>query len=138
VIKVVLFDYNGVLSKMLVPQRQLIDLAKILKTKGIQPAIFSNVLIAGGKALDALGFFKAFDPVILARHHNYRKPHPSVYEHAVQLLGVKPNEIVFIDNLSENLVPAQELGMHIIHAKSTPQVAADIKNLLKKQNGLQL
>jgi len=43
------------------------------------------------------------------------KPEPRIYELAIQKSGFRPEEILFIDDLEENVLAAQDQGIHIIH-----------------------
>lgn len=43
------------------------------------------------------------------------KPEPLIYETAIKKSGFRPEEILFIDDLQENVQAAQDLGINIIH-----------------------
>lgn len=43
-----------------------------------------------------------------------RKPEEGIYRHAIQTLGVKPDEIVFLDDIGINLKAAAKLGIRTI------------------------
>jgi putative hydrolase of the HAD superfamily len=43
-----------------------------------------------------------------------RKPEPRFYEIACELVGVSPDECVFLDDLGVNLKPAAAMGMRTI------------------------
>lgn len=43
-----------------------------------------------------------------------RKPDPEFYEYALNLLKVKPSEVVFLDDIGPNLKAAQRLGITTI------------------------
>lgn len=43
------------------------------------------------------------------------KPEPLIYETAIKKSGYRPEEILFIDDLEENVQAAQALGINIIH-----------------------
>lgn len=84
------------------------------------------------------GGYRGFDPVILSYKVKSSKPDPKVYEIAIERLGVKPSEIIFIDNLSINIDGADKLGMKTVLAKNSDQVIADVTAIVKQENGLQL
>ena len=52
-----------------------------------------------------------------------RKPEPRFYEIACELLGVEPNECVFLDDLGINLKPAAAMGMTTIKVASAEQAS---------------
>lgn len=135
-IKVILFDVGKVLIRFSGPQIRLYRLAAQLKKRGFRLAILSNVIMPVGVVLKRLHVYSGFEPVVLSYEEKIKKPNIEIYKRTVEKLGVRPEEIVFIDNLQSNLVPAQELGMHTIHAKRTTQAVANLKALLKKENNL--
>ena len=137
-IKVVLFDVGGVLIRFTGVQIKLYLLADKIKAKGVRIAILSNIVSFGGLALKRLHIYRGFSTVILSYQEGVRKPEQKIYDITIKRLGVKPSEILFIDNLPENLVPAKKMGIHVVHAKSTSQTIRDIKQILKTQNNLEL
>ncbi len=46
-----------------------------------------------------------------------RKPDPEFYEYALNLLKVKPSEVVFLDDIGPNLKAAQKLGITTIRKR---------------------
>jgi putative hydrolase of the HAD superfamily len=58
-----------------------------------------------------------------------RKPHPEIYKLALDLLQHDPDEVVFIDDRSENIATAKSLGMHGIVHKTASQTAAELGQL---------
>lgn len=64
-----------------------------------------------------------------------QKPNMEIYELAEKRSGVKPNQILFIDNLEGNLVPAKQRGWQtFLYNPSKPEESSD---LLKKLLNLQ-
>jgi putative hydrolase of the HAD superfamily len=55
-----------------------------------------------------------------------RKPEPRFYEIACELLGVQPDECVFLDDLGINLKPAAAMGMTTIKVTNADQAIADL------------
>lgn len=137
-IKVVLFDIGGVLVRLSGPQFRLYRLAKKIRQKGIRVSILSNVAMPPGLILKWLHVCKGFTPVFLSYEEKIRKPYPEIYDRVVNRLGVRPEEIIFIDNLAGNLAPAKKLGMHVIHATTTSTVTEELRKILKQENGLDI
>lgn len=136
-IKVVLFDVGGVLVRPSGPQIKLYRLAEKIKQHGIRVSILSNVIKPIGAVLKKMHFYRGFEPVVLSYEEKIRKPNPEIYRRTIKRIGVKPNEILFIDNLAENILAAQKEGLITIHAVGTRQVVADLKQALKKHNNIQ-
>ncbi|HZB52151.1 MAG TPA: HAD-IA family hydrolase [Reyranella sp.] len=65
-----------------------------------------------------------FEHVVESSKLGLRKPDPRIYRHACDLLGVKPEECVYLDDLGINLKPARALGMRTIKV-GDPDVAID-------------
>ena len=84
-----------------------------------------NVSIAG-KNDEVMSLF---DFVIASSEQNVRKPDPDFYQLALEEANVRPNEVVFLDDLGINLKPARALGMHTIKV-------ADASNALRELNDL--
>ena len=55
-----------------------------------------------------------FDHVVESSKVGCRKPEPRFYEIACELVGVTPDECVFLDDLGINLKPAAAMGMRTI------------------------
>jgi HAD superfamily hydrolase (TIGR01549 family) len=43
-----------------------------------------------------------------------RKPSPDIYRHAIERLGVKPNDITFVDDRPRNLDAARQFGLQTV------------------------
>lgn len=114
------------------------ELVAQLRANGIKTGILSNVFSIGVNALRAGGFYEGFDPLLLSSEIGYAKPDPEFYQMAIDRFGVKPEEIIFIDDQQDVLQPAKDMGMHVILATSPQQIVNDTKALMFKENGLKL
>jgi putative hydrolase of the HAD superfamily len=65
-----------------------------------------------------------FEHVVESSKLGLRKPDPRIYRHACDLLGVQPEDCVYLDDLGINLKPARALGMRTIKV-GDPDVAID-------------
>ena len=65
-----------------------------------------------------------FEHVVESSKLGMRKPDPRIYQHACDLLGVPPEDCVYLDDLGINLKPARALGMRTIKV-GDPDVAID-------------
>ncbi len=65
-----------------------------------------------------------FEHVVESSKLGLRKPDPRIYQHACDLLGVRPEDCVYLDDLGINLKPARALGMRTIKV-GDPDVAID-------------
>lgn len=65
-----------------------------------------------------------FEHVVESSKLGMRKPDPRIYRHACDLLGVQPEDCVYLDDLGINLKPARALGMRTIKV-GDPDMAID-------------
>lgn len=65
-----------------------------------------------------------FEHVVESSKLGMRKPDPRIYRHACDLLGVRPEDCVYLDDLGINLKPARALGMRTIKV-GDPDTAID-------------
>ena len=74
-------------------------------------ALVSNATTRLELDLKRLGIDRAFDHVFNSSAIGHVKPHPEIYYAALDLLGIKANEVLFIDDRVENVNAAAETGM---------------------------
>jgi putative hydrolase of the HAD superfamily len=53
-----------------------------------------------------------FDALILSHEVRLRKPSPAIYAHCEKIVGVRPSQCVFIDDLPANIEAARARGWH--------------------------
>jgi putative hydrolase of the HAD superfamily len=69
-------------------------------------------------------FPSLFDAVVISGEVGMRKPEERIFWHAVGLLGLTPEECVFIDDLEVNVVAAEAVGMTaVLHTDPAATVA---------------
>ena len=136
-IKAVLFDNDGVMSRFTIPRPAMRKLVRELKGHGIKVGMLSNVkwFVPIYKLWRS---YNGFDVLLLSYREKIAKPNPEFYRLAIKQLGVKSQEILFIDNKQKNLEPAQQLGFKTLHSTSGKQAHQDIKDCILKENGIKL
>lgn len=75
-------------------------------------------------------FEDAFDFMTISAEVGWAKPDPRIYEFALDKLGVKAAESIFIDDVILNIQAANQLGMHGIWFRSALQTLADIQSFV--------
>lgn len=100
------------------PRPRLLDWIRRLRTRGIKVGAVTN----SWKTLSDAGIDDEFDVVVHSWREGVRKPEPAIYHLALERLGVKGPEAVYLDDIGANLKPAQELGMNTF--KVTDEEAA--------------
>ena len=72
----------------------------------------------------------AFDVIVVSAEVKLVKPHPKIYNLALEQLELNPEETIFIDDFIENVQGAEAIGMTGIHFVSTDDVVAKLRGLL--------
>lgn len=116
--------------KALVFYSDVFDLVGKLKAKGIKTAVLSTSMETQDKLISERHGYDAFDLVILSNRVGLRKPDPEIYKLTARQLKVKCSECLYIDDIKDNLLPAQKLGMKTILAKSPRQVVEEVLKIL--------
>jgi FMN phosphatase YigB (HAD superfamily) len=63
-----------------------------------------------------------------------RKPSRLIFERALGIAQASAERVVFIDDREQNIVPAKQLGMNVIHYQSATQLSAELHELGVKFN----
>jgi len=88
--------------------------------------------VYGVPELKSVGVYEYFHPIIISGDYGYRKPDPRLFQHALNRLGVRPDEAIFIGNdCYRDVFGAHQVGMKTVLFNSSPgevkthEVAAD-------------
>ena len=77
-------------------------------------------------APEVVAILALFDVVLESRTLGVRKPEPLFYELACEAVGVRPDEVVYLDDLGVNLKPARAMGMHTIKVTDPTEALAEL------------
>lgn len=81
----------------------------------------------GQRAAGAMGqVMPLFDAIIESSKAGVRKPDPKIYLMMCDLLAVKPQACVYLDDLGINCKPAAQLGMRAIKVVDVDQTLAEL------------
>ncbi len=72
-----------------------------------------------------------FDAVVESSKVGVRKPEPRFYELACEIIDVRPDECVFLDDLGINLKPAAAMGMRTIKVLTADQALTELEAILE-------
>ncbi len=110
--------------------KELIEFIKTLN-KGYKTGLLSN---AWSGARQSLNQRNACDTVfqysMFSCEVRLRKPDAHIYQRMLDLMEVKADEAIFVDDLAENVTGANAVGIYGIRFKATKQAIADVNNLL--------
>jgi epoxide hydrolase-like predicted phosphatase len=114
------------------PMPEMQDCVAELRRAGFPVGLLTNVTPTTEEEVRTNGGYEGFDFLVQSCKVGFAKPDPEMYELAMtHFPGLKPKEVVFIDDRERFLVPARTMGMETILASSVEQVIADIHKLLR-------
>jgi HAD superfamily hydrolase (TIGR01509 family) len=91
-----------------------------LRGRGLRTGLVSNAFDPGWllrRDLERMGLTERLDVIVFSSEVGKRKPHPSIFEAALEPLGVGPDNVLFIgDRLDADIAGANELGMTSVQA----------------------
>jgi putative hydrolase of the HAD superfamily len=113
---------------------EMVEMLDRVKAAGYRTACLTNNVIGGDgrdvgsdeRAILINAIMERFDVIVESSKVGVRKPEARFYEIACELLGVQPDECVFLDDLGINLKPAATMGMTTIKVTSAAQAIADL------------
>jgi|SRR5271166_2229006 len=110
------------------PDGAMIEAVRLARAGGIRTSLVSNSW--GVHRYPHAVFDELFDGLVISGEEGVRKPALRMYELGAERAGVRPEECVFVDDLSFNLTPAQELGMATVHHTSAATTVPQLERLL--------
>jgi HAD superfamily hydrolase (TIGR01509 family) len=95
-------------------------LLESLRARGLKLGLVSNAFDPGWLLhcdLEQMGLAERLDVAVFSSEVGLRKPHPAIFERALEALGVRPEDALFVgDRLYEDVRGAGELGMTTVQA----------------------
>ena len=95
-------------------------LLEALRARGLKLGLVSNAFDPGWllhRDLEQMGLAQRLDFSVFSSEVGTRKPHPAIFERALEALGVEPENALFVgDRLFEDIRGAGELGMTTVQA----------------------
>lgn len=113
------------------PWPEVMSFVDSLRDRGIVTAVLSNTVKPLSAMLHEEALYDGFHTIVLSDEVGLSKPDPEIYKLILERLQLQPDECIFIDDLSKNLVPAQELGMKTILAKDPAQIIDEVTRALE-------
>jgi epoxide hydrolase-like predicted phosphatase len=78
------------------------------------------------------GFEELVDLVVYSHEEGVAKPSPEIYERVTDRLAIRPDEVVFLDDVGENVEAAAALGWQAVQHRSTAESIRRITELLRE------
>jgi putative hydrolase of the HAD superfamily len=113
--------WGHVFEQVYTPKEEMFALASMLKDRGYKVGLLSNTESPAVRFFHQQGY-AMFDATVFSCEEGTSKPEPRIYKIALERLSVGPSEAVFIDDRTDFIEGAQELGMHTIRFEDPQQV----------------
>jgi putative hydrolase of the HAD superfamily len=101
-----------------------------LRRRGIVVTALTNNPSPEAELLARPELARLFDLAITSADVHLTKPNPAFYRHAEIRLGTAGNDILFVDDVLDNVEAARGLGWRAIHFRSTSQAIEEIEAAL--------
>lgn len=90
----------------------VIPALRAMRADGLRLAVVSNWGWAAPELLQTLELAQHFEVLSISARVGYQKPHPAIFEHALALLGVTPDEAVHVgDDPTADVLGARRAGI---------------------------
>jgi putative hydrolase of the HAD superfamily len=110
----------------------MVGLFRRLRASGVPTGMLSNSW--GGTYPPEL-MSELFDAVVISAEVGMRKPEPRIFRHAADVLGLRPSECIFIDDIEANVAAAEQLGFTGILHSGADGTSARVAELLDVRLG---
>jgi putative hydrolase of the HAD superfamily len=128
---------DGLLGRMFagtLPVPVMYDLLRTVRAAGYRTCLLSNSWGNDGDYPRDV-FPELFDAWVISAEVRMRKPEERIFRHAAGLLGLPPEQCVFIDDIEANIEAAAALGMVGVHHTDPAATAARVADLLGLPTG---
>ena len=100
------------------------ELVRAARAAGVPTACFSNATTHLEDHLAAAGVDDAFDTIVNSSRLGLAKPEAAFYAAACEQAGVRPDEVLFVDDRVENVVGALEAGVGAVRFQGVDRLRA--------------
>jgi epoxide hydrolase-like predicted phosphatase len=110
------------------PDEPMIEALRRARAGNVKTGLISNSW--GRGRYDRDSFPELFDGVVISGEVGLHKPQPEIFELGAKLIGLDPSDCVFVDDLRENCVGAEAVGMTAVLHRDTPKTLERLEELL--------
>jgi putative hydrolase of the HAD superfamily len=105
----------------------MLDWQLAIKQRGLLTAIVSNMGDAVHEHMEReLDWLSRFDVLVWSYQLRVAKPDPAIYRYALERLGTRPGETLFVDDKAENVDAAVEMGMKGLVFSTVEKLRSDL------------
>ena len=125
-------DFMQIFGDIFTPIDEMIEFHSELKKCGFKTYIFSNTNDTAVKWIsEHYPFFNEFDGYFLSYKMKLAKPNEAFYEALEKETGKSGEDIIYMDDKSENIEPALKRGWQGIVVNSPGKAISQVKQLLE-------
>lgn len=114
-----------------VANTELIEYGRGLRPR-LRTGILSNSFVgAREREQAAYGFEDLVDDIVYSHEVGMSKPDSRIFELTCERLAVRPDEVIFVDDVESHVAAAREVGLHGVHYRENAQVIREIEKLVE-------
>lgn len=121
---------EGLLNRMFSlfePVEAMYDALRRARVAGIRNCLLSN---SWGNNYPRERFDGVFDAIVISSEVRLRKPDPAIFLHALDRLGLPPQDCAFIDDIEHNVRAAEKLGITGVHHTDAATTVSRLEKLV--------
>jgi putative hydrolase of the HAD superfamily len=124
-------DPTDLIARMLEDVRideAMVGAVRAARAAGIRTALLSNSWGVDYYPRELLE--ELFEEIVISGEVGVRKPDADAYLHTAELLGLRPEECVFVDDHDGNVEAAARIGMQTVHHRETAGTIEEMERAL--------
>ena len=127
--------WRNIMESTLSINEDVVRLCYYMSKSGIRVGILSNAIAEHADLLRERGIYKPFTPCLISCEVGIRKPDEQIFRIAAEKAQVKPGECLFIDDVENNVIAAENVGMQGYVYTDAQSLAEELlrRELLKAQ-----
>ncbi|MBP2704077.1 HAD family phosphatase [Microbispora sp. RL4-1S] len=102
-----------------------------LGASGVPMALLSNAPVCVADGIEPLAALAPIGPRFFSGRMGMVKPDPEIYLRVVAELGVRPEDVVFVDDRRENIEGAERAGLTGVHFTDAATLRDDLKPVMR-------
>lgn len=109
---------------------EILEIIKELKSKNYKIGLLSNNSLGLNQRIKDKDLTEFFDTIVISGETGYQKPQPEIFKILADKLGIKINELLFIDDTKKSLEGAKIIGYTPILFIDNKKLEEDISKVL--------
>lgn len=93
---------------------EMLDLIEELKASGVRLALLSNAPHVQAEAFDEVAWTAGFEHVFVSARLGMVKPDREIFQHVLDELDARPEDVTFVDDRAVNVDAAAGMGMNAL------------------------